>query len=197
MSSSRSSPTNTTSTNTNAEETNLAATNTQGVTLVGNKGSTTLNSDSNNYTSLSDSGNTSTTTNTLNFSTDEGAVANGTALGQSAIAANTNLSEFLAKDYANETDTLSAQSTNLVSQVLTQGFQFLANENDTIQNIETQNANAQSEQIANYASTLSNISTAQDTSQASQSTAFATSALKIAAVVVLGLAVIFVAMKES
>jgi hypothetical protein len=182
MSSSTSSPTNTTATTTttNASETNLAATNTQGVTLVGNKGTTNLSS--------------SSVTN--NISTDEGAVNAGTALGQSAIAANTGLTESLASDYENEVNTSSTQSTALVSSVLSQGFQFLASENDTIQNIETQNATNQSQALGNYATTLSNISTAQDTSLASQSTAFATTALKIAAVVVLGIAVIYFAAKE-
>jgi|SRR5271163_4283602 len=175
MSVSKSSPTNTTQTTTNASETNLAATNTQGVTLVGNKGTTTLN----------------------NYSTDAGAVASGTALGQAAIASNTNLSESLASDYENEVNTSAIASTNLVSSVLSQGFQFLASENDTIQNIESQNATNQSTALANYASTLSNISTAQDTSQASQSTAFAESALKIAAVLVLGVAVLYFASKQA
>ena len=179
MSQSKSSPTNTTATTTNAKETNLAATNTQGVTLVGNKGNTSLTSISNTY------------------STDDGAVAAGTQLGQLAISSNTGLSESLANDYANELNTSSVASTNLVSSVLSQGFQFLAGENETIQNIETQNANNQSAAFGNYASTLSNISTAQDTSAASQSTAFATSALKIAAVVVLGIAVVYFASKQG
>jgi hypothetical protein len=171
MSSSQSSPTNTTQTTTNAKETNLSAANTQGITLVGNKGPVTLES------------------------TCEGAVQAGTSLGQLAIASNTGLSESLSSDYANEVNTASTNSANLVDSVLTQGFTFLANENDTIQNIEQQNATNQSDALANYATTLSNISTAQDTSQASQSTAFATSALKIAAVVVLGVALVYFASK--
>jgi hypothetical protein len=177
MSSSKSSPTNTTQTTTNASETNLAATNTQGVTLVGNKGTTSLTN--------------------ITTSTDEGAVQAGTKLGQLAISSNTGLSEALASDYENEVNTSAVASTNLVNNVLTQGFQFLANENDTIQNIETQNATNQSDALANYASTLSNISTAQDTSTSAQSTAFATSALKIAAVVVLGVAVIYFATRQG
>jgi hypothetical protein len=179
MSSSRSSPTNTTATTTNASETNLAATNTQGVTLVGNKGNTTLNSVSNTY------------------STDDGAVKQGTALGQLAITDSNSLAESLSKSYADELNTSSIASTNLVSNVLTQGFQFLAGENDTIQNIVTQNQNNQSAAFANYATTLGSIGQAQDTSIASQSTAFATSALKIAAVVVLGIAVIYFATKQG
>lgn len=177
MSGSKSSPTNTTQTTTNASETNLAATNTQGVTLVGNSAPVNLTSNT--------------------YSTDEGAVAAGTALGQSAIAANSGLTEALANDYEDEVNTSSTQSTALVSNVLTQGFQFLANENDTIQNIEQQNATNNSQALANYATTLSNISTAQDTSAASQSTAFATSALKIAAVVVLGIAVAYFATRKG
>lgn len=179
MSSSESKPTNTTQTNTTASETNLAATNTQGVTLVGNKGNTSLTNVTNNY------------------STDAGAVASGTALGQLAIADNTGLTESLAADYENEVNTSATQSTALVSNVLSQGFQFLADENDTIQNIVTQNATNQSTALANYATTLSNISTANDTTQASQSTAFATDALKIAAVVILGLAVIYFATRSN
>lgn len=179
MSSSSSSPTNTTQTTTNASETNLAATNTQGVTLVGNKGTTSLTDTSN--------------TNTINYSTDEGAVAAGTALGQQALASNTGLSEALASDYENEVSTSATASTNLVSNVLSQGFQFLSTENNTIQNIEQQNATNQSDALANYATTLSDISTANDTTQASQSTAFATEALKIAAVVVLGIALVYFA----
>jgi hypothetical protein len=183
MSSSSSSPTNTTATTTNATETNLAATNTQGVTLVGNKGSTTLNSDVGNTT--------------VNYSTDDGAVKQGTALGQLAITDSNSLAESLSKSYADELNTSSIASTNLVSSVLSQGFQFLAGENDTIQNIVTQNQNNQSAAFANYATTLGNIGQAQDTSIASQSTAFATSALKIAAVVVLGIAVIYFATKQG
>jgi hypothetical protein len=189
MSQSKSAPVNTTQTNTQASETNLAATNTQGVTLVGTGNKIT--SDSNNTSTNVDSGNT------FNYSTDEGAVANGTALGQSAIAANQGLSEALASDYENEVNTSSVNSTNLVNNVLTQGFAFLAGENETVQNIETQNQNNQSTAFANYATTLSNISTAQDTSASAQSTAFATSALKIAAVVVLGVAVIYFASKQG
>jgi hypothetical protein len=177
VSSSKSSPTNTTQTTTNASETNLAATNTQGVTLVGNKGNTTLE--------------------TNNYSTDDGAVAAGTKLAQLSISSNTGLSESLASDYANELNNSQVASTNLVNNVLTQGFQFLAGENDTIANIETQNATNQSVALANYATTLSNISTAQDTSTSAQSTAFATSALKIAAVVVLGIAVVYFASKQG
>jgi hypothetical protein len=177
VSGSKSSPTNTTQTTTNASETNLAATNTQGVTLVGNSAPVNLTSNT--------------------YSTDEGAVAAGTALGQSAIAANSGLTEALANDYEDEVNTSSTQSTALVSDVLTQGFQFLASENDTIQNIEQQNATNNSQALANYATTLSNISTAQDTSAQSQSTAFATSALKIAAVVVLGIAVAYFATRKG
>ncbi len=179
MSGSSSSPTNTTATTTNASETNLSAANTQGVTLVGNKGNTSLTS----------------TSVTNNISTCEGAVQAGTKTAQLALADNTGLSESLASDYENEVNTESTNSANLVDSVLNSGFTFLANENDTIQNIETQNATNQSTALANYATTLSNISTAQDTSQASQSTAFASSALKIAAVVVLGVALIYFASK--
>jgi hypothetical protein len=185
MSSSSSSPTNTTATTTNATETNLAATNTQGVTLVGNKGSTTLNSDVGNSTT------------NVTYSTDDGTVKQGTALGQLAITDSNSLAESLSKSYADELNTSSIASTNLVSSVLSQGFQFLAGENDTIQNIVTQNQNNQSAAFANYATTLVNIGQAQDTSIASQSTAFATSALKIAAVVVLGIAVIYFATKQG
>ena len=176
MSSSTSSPTNTTSTTTNAQETNQAATNTQGVTVVGSEG-------------------TNLTSNT--YSTDDGAVAAGTALGQSAIAANTGLSESLASDYENEVETSATQSTNLVSSALTQGFNFLATENNTISNIEQQNATSQSQALGNYAQTLSSIATAQDTSESAQNTAFLTSTLKIAAVVVLGIAVIFFATRKG
>jgi hypothetical protein len=179
MSSSRSSPTNTTATTTNAKETNIAATNTQGVTVVGNKGNTNLTNISNTY------------------STDDGAVKQGTALGQLAITDNSSLAESLSKSYADELNTSSIASTNLVSNVLSQGFQFLAGENETIQNIVTQNQTNQSAAFANYATTLGNIGQAQDTSIASQSTAFATSALKIAAVVVLGIAVIYFATKQG
>lgn len=174
MSTSQSSPTNTTQTTTNAKETNLSAANTQGVTLVGNKGPTTL----------------------INETSCQGAIVAGSTLGQAAIASNTGLTESLASDYENEVNTSSTNSANLVDSVLTQGFTFLANENDTIQNIETQNATNQSDALANYATTLSNISTAQDTSAAAQSTAFASSALKIAAVVVLGLALIYFATRK-
>lgn len=177
MSSSRSSPTNTTATTTNATETNLAATNTQGVTLVGNKGNTSLTD--------------------INYSTDDGAVKQGTALGALAITSNNSLAESLSKSYADELNTSSIASTNLVSSVLSQGFQFLAGENDTINNIVTQNQENQSAAFANYATTLGSIGQAQDTSIASQSTAFATSALKIAAVVVLGIAVIYFATKQG
>lgn len=177
MSSSKSSPTNTTTTSTQAEETNLSAANTSGVTLVGNKGNTSL------------------TTN--NYSTDNGAVQAGTALGSLAISSNAGLTESLASDYENEVNTSATASTNLVNNVLSQGFAFLANENTTIANIEAQNATNQSDALGNYATTLSNISTAQDTSTAAQSTAFATSALKIAAVVVLGIAVIYFATRKG
>jgi hypothetical protein len=124
-------------------------------------------------------------------------VASGTALGQSAIAANTGLTESLASDYENELNNSATNSTNLVSSVLSQGFQFLATENNTIQNIENQNATSQSQALANYATTLSGISTAQDTSQSTQNAAFLTSTLKIAAVVVLGIAVIFFATRKG
>jgi hypothetical protein len=131
------------------------------------------------------------------YSTDDGAVKQGTALGQLAITSNSSLAESLSKSYADELNTSSIASTNLVSSVLSQGFQFLAGENETIQNIVTQNQNNQSAAFANYATTLGSIGQAQDTSIASQSTAFATSALKIAAVVVLGIAVIYFATKQG
>jgi hypothetical protein len=171
MSVSKSSPTNTTATTTNAQETNQAATNTQGLTVVGSSGVTIE-------------------------STCEGAVQAGTKTAQLAISSNTGLTEALASDYENETATSATASANLVDNVLTQGFTFLANSEQTQANIEEQNATNLSEAYGNYATTLSNISTAQDTSQATQSTQFATTALKIAAVVVLGVAVIYFASRK-
>jgi hypothetical protein len=177
MSSSDSSPQNTTATTTNAQETNEAATNTQGVTLVGNSGPVALTS------------NTTTT--------DDGAVLAGTKTAQLAISANTGLSETLAGDYLNDTENTATQSASLVSNVLTQGIQFLttsqASNNAEINSLATADAT----NVANEGNALSSIATANDTSQASQATTFATSALKIAAVVILGVAVIYFATRKA
>lgn len=196
MSTSESAPVNTTATTTNATESNAAVTNSSGLNIVGSKGV--------NLTTSSNSGNTSNANNTntnsnnsVTYSTDDGAVKAGTALGQSAIAANVGLSESLASEYADELNNSATSSTNLVSSVLSQGFSFLASENNTIESLESQNATASSTSLGNFATTLSNIATAQDTSQAAQSTAFATTSLKIAAVVVLGIALIYFATKSN
>lgn len=189
MSSSKNQPQNTSNTTTNASEQNLSASNTSGVTLIGNKGATSLQSTTN---TTSNSGNT-----TVNYETDAGAVAAGTELGHAAIAANENLSESLASDYENEVNTSAVQSSAVVQDALNQGFNFLADENDTIQNLEKQNADNLSTAYGNYATTLSNISTAQDTSLASQSTQFASQTFKLAAVVILGVALIYFASKKA
>lgn len=191
MSSSKNQPQNTSSTTTNASETNLSASGTSGVTLIGNKGSTSLTSNTKTST-VSNSGNTSIT-----YDTDAGAVAAGTALGHAAIAANENLSESLASDYENEVNTSAVQSSAVVQDALNKGFNFLADENATIQSIEQQNATNLSEAYGNYATTLSGISTAQDTSLATQSTQFASQTFKLAAVVILGVALIYFASRSA
>lgn len=180
MSSSKSSPTNTTATTTNASETNLAATNTQGVTLLGSSGNT-LNSVTNNTT------------------TDLGAVQAGTTLGQLAIAQNTGLSETIAtqsSDFANHAlDVLSTsqtQSANLVSQVLQQGLGFLSSNEQQVVDLAKENQNANNAQLGNVATTLANIAQANDTTAASQSTAFAQTVLKYGALALLGVGALIV-----
>lgn len=180
MSSSKSSPTNTTSTTTNASETNLAATNTQGVTLLGSSGNT-LNSVTNNTSS------------------DEGAIAAGTTLGQLAIASNTGLSETLAtesSDFANHAlDVISqtqSSSANLVSQVLSQGLGFLTSNEQQVVDLAKENQDANNAQLGNVATTLASIAQANDTTAASQSTAFAQTVLKYGAIALLGVGVLIV-----
>jgi hypothetical protein len=187
MSSSESSPTNTTSTTTNASESNVAATNTQGVTVLGNKGSVALSSDSHNIT--------------LNTTSDQGAVQAGSKLGQLAISSNTGLTETVAGnsfDFANHAlDVVSssqANSANLVAGALSWGGNILQSEQQALQ----QNQAANNAQLGNVASTLGAIAVANDTSQASQSTTFAQNALKIGAIVIVGvLAVVIIVVNRK
>ena len=180
MSGSSSSPTNTTSTTTSASETNLAATNTQGVTLVGNKGTTTL------------------ANNTNNISTDQGAVKAGQAIATAAITgtdAITSKALDIASSFGEHAlDEISAsqtQSASLVQNFLSQGSSELNQTTAAFAQIEESNSEANNAQLGNIATTLANIANANDTTQASQSTEFAKVALIVGATVAVALALIF------
>lgn len=157
MSKSSSSPVNKTSTATNAKETNVAATNTKGITLLGNKGTTVVNANTN--------------TQNTNITTDAGAVQAGTALGALAISSNTGLSETLASDelsFGNHAiDVVSssaAENASLVSNTLAWGGGVLSEAESNIAHVEE----TQSQQFGNITSTLANIAQQTGTSQASQ-----------------------------
>ena len=181
MSGSSSSPTNTTATTTNAKETNVAATNTQGVTILGNKGPVSLTC------ARQDVSNTST----VNISTDQGAVNAAVGLGDSAIAANTGLSESIATcgfSFANHAlDVISqdqVRSASLVQNFLMQGEANLNQAEAGYLAIAQQAAETNNTQLANVSDTLANIAQAQNTSQASQNSEFLKYALLLAAGVV-------------
>lgn len=173
MSGSSSSPTNTTTTSTQAQETNSAATNTQGVTIVGN------------------SGNTSLTEN--NITTCGGAVAAAVGLGSKAIAANTGLSESVSTcsfNFANHAlDVISqeqTQSASLVSNYLSQGAAELNQAEAGFLSIASENSQAENQQIGNVSATLSSIASQQVANQTQN--AQASSSMQMA--LVLGLAAV-------
>lgn len=157
MSSSQSSPTNTTATTTNAKETNNSASNTSGVTVLGNKGTVSLTS----------------------VSTDEGAVQAGVGVANSAVAANAGLSQTVATcsfSFANHAlDVISAEQVNsasLVSNYLAQGSALLNQAESGIISVAASASAAENQQLGNTAETLANIAQANDTSAQAQETKF-------------------------
>lgn len=197
----------TTETN-DARECNLNSSGNTGTSVVtGGSASLTSNSKSCSFTSTVNNARTNDCNITIN-NTSCGCVARqaidcSTALAGGSIRTIACLAKSLVLDLECSENSANARLTCLTS-CLTRADQTFASknicaiarlacaDNQAVACLAARNQASNNTLLAAVAGTLGSISQAQDTSQASQSTAFATSALKIAAVVVLGLGAVAV-----